>query len=40
VLDDAIADAITLLPDNNAEAGGRRQVALELTAGEKGDGEP
>lgn len=39
VLDDAIADAITLLPDNNAETGGRRQVALELSAGEKADGE-
>jgi hypothetical protein len=33
VLDDAIADAITLLPDNSAEKGGRRQVALTVTAG-------
>lgn len=33
VIDDAIADAITLLPDNNAERGGRRDVARSLTAG-------
>jgi hypothetical protein len=32
VLDDAIADAITLLSDNSAEKGGRRQVALTVTA--------
>jgi len=37
VLDDAIADAITLLPDKKAETGGRRQVALAVTAGEKTD---
>lgn len=30
VLDDAIADAITLLPDNKAETAGRRAVALAL----------
>jgi hypothetical protein len=33
VLDDAIADAITLLPDNKAETGGRRALALVLAAG-------
>jgi hypothetical protein len=33
VLDDVIADAITLLPDNRAESGGRRKVALALTTG-------
>jgi hypothetical protein len=33
VLDDAIADAITLLPDNTAETGGRREVARSLAAG-------
>jgi len=32
VLDQAIADAITLLPDNSAEHGGRRQVALAVNA--------
>jgi hypothetical protein len=32
VLDDAIADAITLLPGNKAEKAGRRQVALAVTA--------
>jgi hypothetical protein len=32
VLGDAIADAITLLPDNKAEKGGRRQVAAAMTA--------
>lgn len=33
VLDDAIADAITLLPDNKAEDGGRREVARSLATG-------
>ena len=33
VLDDAIADAITLLPDNDAEIAGRRALALALAAG-------
>ena len=33
VLDDAIADAITLLPDNKAETAGRRAVALALATG-------
>ncbi len=33
VLDDAIADAITLLPDNRAETGGRREVARSLAGG-------
>jgi hypothetical protein len=33
VLDDVIADAITLLPDNRAESGGRLKVALALTTG-------
>jgi hypothetical protein len=33
VLDDAIAEAITLLPDNKAESGGRREVARSLAAG-------
>ena len=37
VLDDAIADAITLLPGNKAETGGRRQVALAVSAGTKAD---
>ena len=37
VLDDAIADAITLLPDNKAEEGGRRQMALTVTAGKEAD---
>jgi hypothetical protein len=37
VLDDAIADAITLLPGSKAETGGRRQVALAVTAGTKAD---
>jgi hypothetical protein len=31
VLDDAIADAITLLPSNTAETFGRRRVAMEMT---------
>ncbi len=34
VLDDAIADAITLLPGNRSERGGKRQVALATAAGE------
>jgi hypothetical protein len=41
VLDDVIADAITLLPDNTAEQGGRRSVALTIAAGDarpSGDG--
>lgn len=35
VLDDAIADAITLLPNNAAEKGGRRRVAIAMSAGPK-----
>jgi hypothetical protein len=37
VLDNAIADAITLPPDNKAETGGRRQVALAVAAGKQTD---
>jgi hypothetical protein len=33
VLDDAISDAITLLPENTAETAGRRAVALALAVG-------
>lgn len=36
-LDDAITNAITLLPNNNAETAGRRALALELAAGPTAD---
>jgi hypothetical protein len=38
VVDDAIDDAITLLPDKKAEKGDRRQVALAMNEGARATG--